>query len=160
MITTTAFRASSATDMELELCTFEKDDIPALVEIENLSFSTPFKEKDFYDIYTSDISNAIVAKRCGKVVGYVSFTTIIDECQIINFATHPQYRRCGVGKAVMDGLIRYCKQNGVLKVFLEVRESNVGAISLYEKYGFVSVGISKNHFSCPRENAILMNLEF
>ena len=117
-------------------------------------------EKDFSDIYDSEISNVLVATKNGEVVGYVSFTVIIDECQIINFATKRQYYRQGVGKAVMSALIDYAKSHGVLKVFLEVRESNEPAIALYESYGFVPVGISKNHFTSPRENAILMNLEF
>ena len=119
-----------------------------------------FKEKDFSDIYESEISNVLVATYQGEVVGYVSFTIIIDECQIINFATKNKFKRQGVGKSVMSALIEYGKSKGVCKVFLEVRESNAPAIALYESYGFVPVGVSKNHFTSPRENAILMNLEF
>lgn len=144
----------------LTVSLFEKEDIGSIAEIEREAFSTPFKEKDLLDIYESDISSVLVAKHEGTVVGYVSFTIIIDECQIINFATKEEYKRQGVGKSVMSALIEHCKQRGVCKVFLEVRESNAPAISLYEGYGFTRVGISKNHFSAPRENAILMNLEF
>ena len=59
----------------------------------------------------------------------------------------------------MEGLFQHCEALGVKKYFLEVRQSNSAAIALYERYGFVPVGISKNHFSAPRENALLMNLE-
>ena len=143
----------------LTVSLFEKEDIFALVQIEKEEFSTPFKEKDFLDIYDSEISNVLVARVDGTVVGYVSFTIIIDECQIINFATKNEFKRQGVGKKVMEALLDYGKEHGVIKYFLEVRVSNEGAISLYKKYGFVPVGISKNHFSLPREDAILMNLE-
>ena len=160
MTTTTAFPANSDIKMEnLTVSLFGKEDIPYLAEIEREEFSIPFKEKDFSDIYESEISNVLVAKSDGVLVGYVSFTVIIDECQIINFATKNQFKRQGVGKQVMEALFAHCEKLGVKKYFLEVRESNFGAIALYEKYGFVPVGISKNHFSAPRENAILMNLE-
>ena len=157
----TAFQENSDTDMEnLTVSVFDKEDIPSLVKIEEEEFSTPFKEKDFLSIYESDISSVLVAKSEGTVLGYVSFTVIIDECQIINFATKNEFKRHGVGKSVMKALIAHCKELGVAKYFLEVRVSNQAAISLYEKFGFVRVGISKGHFSAPREDAVLMNLEF
>ncbi len=157
---TTACQVNSVINMEnLTVSLFEKEDISALVQIEKEEFSTPFKEKDFLDIYDSEISSVLVAKIDGVVAGYVSFTVIIDECQIINFATKNEFKRQGVGKRVMEALLDYGKEHGVIKYFLEVRVSNEGAISLYKKYGFVPVGISKNHFSLPREDAILMNLE-
>lgn len=160
MITTIAYRVNSATNMEnLTVSLFEKEDVLALAQIEKEEFSTPFKEKDFLDIYDSEISNVLVAKIGGVVVGYVSFTIIIDECQIINFATKNEFKRQGVGKNVMKALLDYGKAMGVTKYFLEVRVTNESAISLYKKYGFLPVGISKNHFSLPREDAILMNLE-
>ena len=159
-MTTIACRVNSDINMEnLTVSLFEKEDILALAQIEKEEFSTPFKEKDFLDIYDSEISNVLVAKIGGVVVGYVSFTVIIDECQIINFATKNEFKRQGVGKNVMEALLDYGKTKGVTKYFLEVRVTNEGAISLYKKYGFVPVGISKNHFSLPREDAILMNLE-
>ena len=139
---------------------FEREDIPALAEIEREEFSIPFKEKDFEDLYNSSYSYVLVARQGEAVVGYVSFNIIIDECSIINFATKNEFKRQGVGKKLMDTLISHCKGCGVRKVFLEVRVSNAPAIALYEKYGFEGVGISKNHFSAPREDAILMNLEF
>ena len=158
---TTAFQVNSAINMEkISVSFFEREDISALVDIEREAFSTPFKEKDFLDILESEISNVLVAKIGGLVVGYVSFTIIIDECQIINFATKEEFKRQGVGKRVMEALIEHGKAKGVTKYFLEVRVSNEAAISLYKKYGFVEVGISKGHFSLPREDAVLMNVEF
>ena len=160
MTTTTACPANSVINMDLlTVSLFEKEDITALAEIEREEFSVPFKEEDFSDIFESEISNVLVAKIGDMVVGYVSFTIIIDECQIINFATKNEFKRQGVGKKVMEALLDHGKARGVTKYFLEVRQSNEGAISLYKKYSFVPVGISKNHFSQPREDAILMNLE-
>ena len=157
---TTAFQANSAINMDgLTTTLFEKEDIPALCAIEATEFSTPFKEKDFLSIYESEISNVLVAKLGEAFLVYVSFTIIIDECQIINFATKNEFKRQGVAKKVMEALISLGDSVGVKKYFLEVRVSNAGAIALYEKYGFKTVGVSKNHFSLPREDALLMNLE-
>ena len=143
----------------MNITLFDKADIDGLVKIESECFSYPFKEKDFLDIYESEISNVLVAKKDGGVVGYVSFTVILDECQIINFATSPLFRRQGIGRKIMNALFSHCKERGVTKYFLEVRASNSPAIALYEGFGFYKVGISKGHFKAPLEDALLMNLE-
>ena len=149
-----------ATNMlDIKLLPFTNEDIAQLVSIEAECFSIPFKEKDFLSILDSEISDALVAKIGDTVVGFVSFTIIIDECQIINFAVSPSFRRMGIADKIMKGLFSHAYPKGVRKYFLEVRESNAPAISLYEKHGFVKVGVSKNHFAQPRENAILMNKE-
>ena len=138
---------------------FAKEDIPALVEIEQDTFSAPFKEKDFLTMLENEYSSVLVAKTNGAIVGYVSFMVLFDECSILNFATKKEFKRQGVGKKVMDALLCHGQALGVKKYFLEVRVSNEAAISLYKKYGFVPVGTSKNHFTSPREDALLMNLE-
>lgn len=150
---------NSAINMELsiEKCTIK--DAPCVAKIEKECFSTPFKEEDIISYLKSPIWHFLVAKCEGEVVGYVSFTIIIDECQIVNVATSQGRRKMGVGKSLIEELLRYAKKSGVSKVYLEVRESNLPAISLYEKYGFEIVGVSKNHYSQPTENALLMNLE-
>lgn len=142
-----------------DITLFDKNDIEGLVKIEGECFSIPFKEKDFYDLYESDISNVLVAKIGNDVIGYVSFTIILDECQIINFAVSSDYRRQGIGRKIMDALLMLGKEKGVTKYFLEVRVSNASAIALYKNFGFCAVGTSKNHFKLPTEDALLMNLE-
>ena len=144
---------------ELKISLFEKRDIDSLVKIEEECFSYPFKAKDFEGLYESDISNVLIAKKGEDVVGYVSFTVILDECQIINFATQSLYRRQGIGKEIMNALFSHCKEKGVTKYFLEVRVSNAPAIALYKSFGFYEVGVSKGHFRAPLEDALLMNLE-
>ena len=101
----------------------------------------------------------LVAKIGEDVVGYVSFTVILDECQIINFAVSQEYRRQGIGRKIMDALLSLCKGKNVTKYFLEVRVSNLSAIKLYEGFGFHTVGTSRGHFKMPTEDALLMNLE-
>ncbi|MBQ8145978.1 MAG: ribosomal protein S18-alanine N-acetyltransferase [Clostridia bacterium] len=144
---------------DLNITLFDKADIEGLAKIENECFSYPFKEKDFLDLYESEISNVLVAKIGKDIVGYVSFTLIIDECQIINFAVSSPYRRRGIGRKIMDALLLHGREKGITKYFLEVRVSNKSAIALYEGFGFYAVGTSRGHFKAPLEDALLMNLE-
>ncbi|MBO5313210.1 MAG: ribosomal protein S18-alanine N-acetyltransferase [Clostridia bacterium] len=144
---------------QLTISRFSEDDFSALAEIEADAFSTPFKEQDFLSLYESEISSVLTARYGDFIVGHLSYTVILDECQIINVAVREEYRGRGIGSRLLENLLTELKGRGVIKVLLEVRESNLSAIGLYKKHGFSPVGISKNHFSMPRENAILMNLE-
>lgn len=155
--TTTAYLASSVTNMKIEL--LSKKDAPCVAKIEQECFSTPFKESDVLEYLDNPIWHFFVAKNEEKVLGYISFTKILDEIQIVNVATSQEYRKIGVGKALISALLDFAKKNEATKLFLEVRESNIAAISLYRGFGFYEVGISKNHYKEPTENAILMNLE-
>ena len=154
---TTAFQASSDINMKIELLT-EKD-APCVAKIELACFSQPFKESDILEYLKNPIWHFFIAKDGENVLGYVSFTKILDEIQIVNVATAPEHRKMGVGKSLISYLLDFAKENEVSKLFLEVRESNEPAINLYKRFGFYEVGISKNHYKEPTENAILMNLE-
>ena len=144
---------------EIRIGALEKKDAPCIAKIEKECFSTPFKEDDILGYIESPIWHFLVAKRGEVVLGYISFTIIIDECQIVNVATSHDFRKMGIGSRLIEAFLDYIKQKEVKLAYLEVRESNLPAINLYKKYGFLESGISKNHYSKPTENAILMNKE-
>lgn len=127
--------------------------------IEAECFSTPFKESDILAYLKESYWHFFVARRGEEILGYISFTLIIDEISICNVAVSKKYRNQKIASNLINALLDFSKKNEVKRIFLEVRESNNPAISLYEKFGFVRVGISKNHYTLPKENAILMNLE-
>ena len=128
--------------------------------IEAECFSSPFKEKDLISYLSDTLWHFLVAvDENGTVLGHISLSIILDECQIVNVAVDPSYRRQGIGKNLVSGAISLGGSNGAKKFFLEVRKSNASAISLYNALGFLQVGVSKNHYSQPREDAFLMNLE-
>ena len=104
----------------------------------------------------NDVSS--LAKIDEKTVGYIGYMVIIGEADIINIGVLPEYRGLGIGNMLMDAMIDELKKNGATRVHLEVRKSNVAAISLYKKYGFIATGVSKNHYKEPTEDAIRMNL--
>ncbi|MBQ9743889.1 MAG: ribosomal protein S18-alanine N-acetyltransferase [Clostridia bacterium] len=133
-------------------------DISRIAELESRCFSVPFTEKSLTELFSNTSWHFFVAELDNSVVGYISLYTILDEKEIVNVCVLPEYRKLGIGAALVKKAISL-NEDSCRIVMLEVRESNKGAISLYEKFGFKSVGVSKNHYSQPRENAILMNLE-
>ncbi len=92
----------------------------------------------------------------GRVVAYGGMVVVLDEGQITNIATHPDFRQQGLGERVVRAIIDYASESGLVSISLEVRESNAAAISLYEKLGFLSFGVRRNFYTSPRENGIVM----
>lgn len=93
------------------------------------------------------------------VIGYCDLQFVLDEGYIGNVAVSPEYRRKGIADALINEMIQQ-KKSGLSFITLEVRASNTCAISLYEKHSFQKIGIQKNHYEQPREDAILMTLFF
>jgi ribosomal-protein-alanine N-acetyltransferase len=134
----------------LTISPLRDEDIPAVLEIEKLSFSAPKNES----IFKSERSNYLVAKEADRVVGFIGHEKIADETHIINMAVHPENRKQGIGKRLLEMVL-----NDQDVFFLEVRASNLPAQRLYEKYGFNKVGTRKNYYSDNGEDALIMRRE-
>lgn len=136
-----------------------KEDIPSVARLEAVCFSMPFTEKALNELFSNTSWHFFVATENDTVVGYISFYCILDETEIVNVCVMPELRGKGIGRALTNRAIDFSRENNGSKVMLEVRKSNTPAIKLYESLGFISVGVSKNHYKLPTEDAILMNLE-
>ena len=136
-----------------------KEDIPFVARLEAVCFSMPFTEKALNELFLNTSWHFFVATENDTVVGYISFYCILDETEIVNVCVMPELRGKGIGRALTKCAIDFNKENNGSRVMLEVRKSNTPAIKLYESLGFISVGVSKNHYKLPTEDAILMNLE-
>ena len=139
----------------------EEEDIPFVYEIEKLSFPNPWHESTFRgEIQNRHISfpYVIVHSQEKKVIGYIIFWQVKDEVQINNIAIHPDFRRKGLGEAVMRKVLELVRRENAQFVFLEVRPSNAAAFSLYKKLGFKVLGIRKDYYSRPREDALVLGL--
>lgn len=95
-----------------------------------------------------------------QFVGHGGFTSVLDEGYITNIAVHPDHRRKGIAFQLTENLKAKAQSLELSFLTLEVRESNSAAIKLYEKAGFKSVGKRKGFYSNPKEDAILMTLNF
>lgn len=138
----------------------EEKDIPQLVDIEKECFSMPWSEKAFKDSYELSYTHFLVAEVGGNVAGYVGVYRVGDEADITNVAVSSIYRRKGIGKSLLRELISYSQKQNILAITLEVRDSNAGAIALYEQMGFNKVGIRKNFYEKPVEDAIIYQYIF
>lgn len=132
------------------------EDLDSILEIEHSSFTTPWSRKAF----EGELLNAFALYRClefdGKVVAYIGLWQVYDEGHITNVAVLPNYRGLGLSKILLTNVFDECIDKGILRLTLEVRESNEVAIKLYENLGFVSTGTRPNYYSKPMENAIIM----
>ena len=91
-----------------------------------------------------------------ELASYCTVVTVLDEAQIINVATDISLRGRGYAKAVLEAVFEECKKRGISFISLEVRESNLPAISLYQSLGFTTEGKRKDFYKNPRENALVM----
>ena len=137
----------------------EEEDIPAILEIENVSFQNPWRASTFSgEIANRGISYpyVIVHRNFERIIGYIIYWKIQEEVQICNFAIHPDYRKKGIGEAVMRSVIKAIQRDGGVYVFLEVRPSNLAARNLYKKLGFKILGTRKDYYHTPLEDALIM----
>ncbi len=128
----------------------------ALAEIEKACFHAPWSESMLREELDKGIF--LVAERDGQAVGYVACQTVLDEGYITNVAVSPDARRQGIARALIAKLTDEARAAGLAFVTLEVRASNAPAIALYEGAGFVRVGVRKNFYTAPAEDAVLMTL--
>jgi ribosomal-protein-alanine N-acetyltransferase len=97
----------------------------------------------------------LVAADEGSIRGFLIARTAGEECELENIVVESSSQRCGIGSKLMQELIAVARAQGATRVFLEVRESNVAACSLYEKCGFATSGHRKSYFADPAEDAAL-----
>ena len=134
--------------------------VPHIAQLEKLCFSDPWSENSIASELDNRLSFWLVAEQEGTVVGYVGSQTVLGETDMMNLAVHPDYRRMGIGELLVLELIKNLAEQGSHSLMLEVRASNSGAIALYEKLGFIQVGIRKNYYRNPREDAMIMRKEW
>ena len=134
------------------------EDTAYVAVIEESVFSEPWKEHDFANAVSQDNYIYLVAVDDNEVVGYAGCVMSMGEADVTNIAVDNQYRRLGIGNELLVQLIKQMKNCNIAKAFLEVRESNNGARNLYISNGFSEIGIRKNFYRKPDENAILMEL--
>ena len=134
-------------------------DVSAIAELEKLCFSDPWSENSIASEIENPLSYWLVAEVDGVVVGYVGSQSVLDAADMMNLAVSPDYRRKGIGQALVNALVDYLQENNVIALLLEVRVSNAPAIALYESLGFEQVGRRPQYYHNPREDAFILRKE-
>ena len=133
--------------------------VPQIAQLEKLCFSDPWSEQSIASELENRLSDWFVALEDGQVVGYVGSQTVIDGSDMMNIAVHPDHRRKGIAQALVEALETCLRNRDSKMLLLEVRDSNAPAITLYEKLGFLQVGLRKNYYRNPKEDARILRKE-
>lgn len=134
-------------------------DLEQVIEIDQISFSLPWPKRSFqYELDENFTSRCWVADVDGRIAAMMVGWMIIDELHVATIATHPDYRGQGIGKKVLVHALLAARKEGVIRAFLEVRQTNETALNMYRSLGFVEDGRRKEYYKDNNEDAILMSL--
>lgn len=142
-----------------------EDDLEQVLLTETSSHLTPWKELHFLDCIASNYWNYVLVD-CNApfaLIGHCVVMPGFEEAHLLNITIHPDYRRLGIAKKALQAIEQTCIERNFGRILLEVRQSNVEAVSLYQVVGFQQIGIRKGYYQLPlthqqnaREDAIVM----
>ena len=144
----------------MEYLKMDESHVEAIAELEKMCFRDPWSANSIASELHNPLSDWYVAVDNGTVCGYVGSQSVLDGADMMNIAVHPDYRKQGIGYALIERLITALKEKNVISLCLEVRVSNESAIGLYSKMGFAVVGKRPGYYRNPREDAYIMRKEF
>ena len=151
----------SETGEEFPFVLCGEESLRSLAALERVCFPKDFwSELSFFEALSVPACKifAFYDKALENIVGYGVIYTAADEGDVANIAVIPEMRRKGLGKALLLKMLDEAKKTGASRMFLEVRESNESALSLYRTVGFSEIGKRRNYYINPREDAVIMEI--
>lgn len=143
-------------DEKMIIRELKETDVEAVSKIEQEVFSMPWSPKDFLEMVEADYAYYYVAEEDGEIAGCCGIRNIAGEGEITNVVVAEKFRRRGIGRALMEYMLKEAPLHGIGDATLEVRVSNAPAIRLYESLGFKSEGVRPDFYDKPREDALIM----
>ena len=135
-------------------------DVDELIELESLCFDYNWSREQFLMGLERGIYKILGTRQNGILSGYIAFSLIADEMEILNLAVHPDFRKQGIAKNLLGKAFDICVEKGIATSFLDVKESNEAAITLYMKFGYTQFGVRKKYYPDTKENALLFRHDF
>ncbi|MCE9646982.1 MAG: ribosomal protein S18-alanine N-acetyltransferase [Chloroflexi bacterium] len=136
------------------------EDLEQVVEIDQASFSLPWPSRSFrYELTDNPASRCWVMDVDGKIAAMLVAWLIVDEIHIATIATHPEYRRRGLGRKLLMHTLLSAREEGAITSFLEVRAGNLAALEMYRNFGYEEGGRRAAYYKDNNEDAILMTLD-
>ena len=129
-----------------------------LVPLERRCFSDPWTAEAFEEMFASPFGRGFVAERLGEIEGYLVARSVAGEAEILNLAVAPEVRGQGLGAGLLQAALECLIEAGAREVFLEVREGNLTAQTLYQRRGFRPIGRRARYYRNPVEDAIVLRL--
>ena len=137
----------------------EAGDVERVVAIEAASFSSAWQPETFLGLLKRPGAELRVLHDAEDgVIGYSVLWCIMDQGELANIAVADGHRGRGLGAFLLEKMLDVGRARGVASVYLEVRASNEEAIELYDRFGFVQIGVRKRYYDNPREDALVMLL--
>jgi ribosomal-protein-alanine N-acetyltransferase len=131
-------------------------DLDAVVSIQRRSpEAARWLLADYQRATRGDFSGWVAESEAG-VVGFLIARLVLDEMEILNLAVAAEARRCGAGSLLLKEGLAWGEHAGARRAFLEVRESNRGAIEFYRRYGFTEAGRRPRYYADPMEDALVL----
>lgn len=143
---------------EIVIDDMRPEDVPEVLAIERVSFTTPWSGTLFMNEIYKPLSLPKVARSGDKIVGYICANQVIDEGHILNVTVHPEHRGQGMAAELLRYMIGILADRGCTVIYLEVRISNEAALRMYEKAGFRIISVRKRYYTSPEEEAVIMAL--
>jgi len=142
----------------IEISPFAPTDLEAVLEIERAAFTNPASRETFvWELEHSDVTRIWVARAAEEpVVGFCSCWLVFDELHIHTVAVRPEWRRRGIARTLMDGVLLAAAREGATRATLEVRQSNEAARALYAGMGFGERGVRPKYYTRPVEDALIL----
>lgn len=144
----------------IDYCFMNESHVEEIAQLEKVCFSDPWSVNSITSELYNPLSLWIVATDGDRLVGYVGSQSVMGWADMMNLAVDPVYRRKGIAEGLVDALINKLKDNQVTCLTLEVRDSNMPAINLYTKLGFVEVGRRPGYYRNPKEDALILRKEW
>ena len=141
----------------IEIIPMNETHVAAVAALEKACFSDPWSENSVRGELSNELSLWLVAVENGAVLGYVGSQTVLGEADMMNIAVEENSRRRGIARALVEELVRRLPAHCLT---LEVRSSNMPAIRLYESMGFQQIGLRRNYYRNPREDALILRKEW
>ena len=136
--------------------------LDTLLPVEQQAYSHPWTRGNFIDARAAGYETQLLVDAQGGLVGYFVAMIVLDEVHLLNITVAPARQRQGWARILLDALALWSRQRQAQWIWLEVRESNVRARSIYAAHGYQEVGLRKNYYPMhdgPREHAVLMSLK-
>lgn len=140
--------------------TMQELDLDRVIKIESTIYSHPWTHGNFLDSLRAG-HHAWVMMQNEEIIGYAVLMVVLDEAQLLNLSVATPFQNQGLGRALLTHVMSQAVTLNAQYMFLEVRHSNVSAIALYQKLGFVEVSVRRGYYplGIGREDAIIMRIE-
>ena len=137
----------------------KRDDVETVLSIESLVFTTPWQADTFLNLIGRPGSELWVMEHpVAGILAYAVLWCVLDQAELANIAVRSEYRGQGYASRLLERVLQVARDREVETIYLEVRASNTQALELYDRFGFSQVGVRKNYYDRPKEDALVMRL--